>query len=200
MGLHMSDFKLSFLGQRRRGAAGAGRPLDELVEQIQALDAAAQQASRRINQSARKLRASHKWHPDANEDLLAELADSLVARAEAIRDDCERLAALLDRAREVVGGDPSHGEDSSEMAADVAASVLSGDGGDVSIDSVWQGPIASLGGDVGIAEGVRLIATQMAIAGSTRAEIESRLREQFGIEEARPVLDEIFGQSAAKAT
>ena len=42
-------------------------------------------------------------------------------------------------------------------------------------------------------EGVRLIATQMAIAGSSRAEIERRLRTQFGVIDADQALDEIFG-------
>jgi hypothetical protein len=42
-------------------------------------------------------------------------------------------------------------------------------------------------------EGVRLIATQMAIAGASRVEVERRLERQFGIVDAGPALDEIFG-------
>jgi hypothetical protein len=45
----------------------------------------------------------------------------------------------------------------------------------------------------GTSEGVRLIATQMAIAGSTRSQIERRLRIQFGVADADQALDEIFG-------
>jgi hypothetical protein len=44
-----------------------------------------------------------------------------------------------------------------------------------------------------VPEGVRLIATQMAIAGSSRIEIERRLQKQFGIIDTDPALDEIFG-------
>lgn len=44
-----------------------------------------------------------------------------------------------------------------------------------------------------VPEGVRLIATQMAVAGATRVEVERRLRRQFGIVDASPALDEIFG-------
>jgi hypothetical protein len=40
---------------------------------------------------------------------------------------------------------------------------------------------------------VRLIATQMAIAGSSRTEIERRLRIQFGVRDADQALDDIFG-------
>lgn len=44
-----------------------------------------------------------------------------------------------------------------------------------------------------IPEGVRLIATQMAIAGASKVEIERRLQRQFGITDAGAVLDDIFG-------
>lgn len=41
--------------------------------------------------------------------------------------------------------------------------------------------------------GARLIATQMVVAGSSRVEIEDRLRSEFGIQEAGPMLDAILG-------
>jgi hypothetical protein len=45
--------------------------------------------------------------------------------------------------------------------------------------------------DSGVSEGARLLATQMAVAGSTRDEIAWRLREEFGIHDATAILDEI---------
>jgi vacuolar-type H+-ATPase subunit H len=42
-----------------------------------------------------------------------------------------------------------------------------------------------------VSEGARLLATQMAVAGSTRDEIAWRLREEFGIQDATGILDEI---------
>lgn len=44
------------------------------------------------------------------------------------------------------------------------------------------------GGD-GVSDGARLLATQMAVAGSSRDEIEARLREDFGIDDAGAILD-----------
>jgi vacuolar-type H+-ATPase subunit H len=41
--------------------------------------------------------------------------------------------------------------------------------------------------------GARLLATQMAVGGSSRAEIEQRLRSDFGIENAEELLDGILG-------
>jgi hypothetical protein len=54
-------------------------------------------------------------------------------------------------------------------------------------------PVAAGGGvaDSRVSEGARLLATQMAVAGSTRDEIAWRLREEFGIHDATAILDEI---------
>jgi hypothetical protein len=45
--------------------------------------------------------------------------------------------------------------------------------------------------DSHVSEGARLLATQMAVAGSTRDEIAWRLREEFGIHDSTAILDEI---------
>jgi vacuolar-type H+-ATPase subunit H len=42
-------------------------------------------------------------------------------------------------------------------------------------------------------DGARLLAAQMAVAGSSREEIETRLRDEFGIQDAGPILDGILG-------
>ena len=190
MALQMTDFKLSFRGQRRRsGGRARNSPLDEIAAQIGELDADAQRASRRINQSARKLRSGHRWHPESADDMLADLADTLVARADAIRAECDQLAALLERARIAI--EPAPGETTAASSVVTESSApLAG--------SAWDGPIANgPASSPPASEGVRLIATQMAIAGSTRAEIKARLRDQFGIADVQPVLDEIFGQPSA---
>jgi hypothetical protein len=47
--------------------------------------------------------------------------------------------------------------------------------------------------DPGHSAGARLLATQMAVSGSSRAEIETRLRSGFDIENTAPILDAILG-------
>ena len=42
-------------------------------------------------------------------------------------------------------------------------------------------------------DGARLLAAQMAVAGSSRKEIETRLRDEFGIQDAGSILDGILG-------
>jgi cell division septum initiation protein DivIVA len=43
-------------------------------------------------------------------------------------------------------------------------------------------------------DGARLLTTQMAVAGSSRAEIERRLQSEFGIRDTGPMLDAILGE------
>ena len=47
--------------------------------------------------------------------------------------------------------------------------------------------------EVEISAGIRLLATQMSVAGSDREEIERRLREDFGVANATDVVAGIFG-------
>ena len=56
-------------------------------------------------------------------------------------------------------------------------------------------PQAAAGGGTSASDGARLLAAQMAVAGSSRQEIEARLRDEFGIEDAGPILDGILGPS-----
>jgi vacuolar-type H+-ATPase subunit H len=48
-------------------------------------------------------------------------------------------------------------------------------------------------GGNGTPAGARLLATQMAVSGSSRAEIEARLRNGFAISDTRAILDAILG-------
>lgn len=49
---------------------------------------------------------------------------------------------------------------------------------------------------IGTPAGARLLATQMAVSGASRGEIESRLRDGFAIEDTRGILDAILGPEA----
>ena len=44
-------------------------------------------------------------------------------------------------------------------------------------------------------DAAQLVATQMALEGATRAEVERYLREEFGLEETEPILEGAFGQA-----
>jgi hypothetical protein len=124
---------------------------------------------------------------------LSELTDSLIAQAAAIRDQSKQLLASLAEAKRRIAAEgrveiaavetpvePVRGPRLSavEPVADSAAAVpteLRPDGGE------------------GSAAGARLLATQMAVSGSSREEIEARLRNGFEIEDTASILDAILG-------
>jgi hypothetical protein len=45
--------------------------------------------------------------------------------------------------------------------------------------------------------GLAIVATELAVAGASRTEIESYLRERYGIQDASDILDEVFDESEA---
>jgi hypothetical protein len=54
-------------------------------------------------------------------------------------------------------------------------------------------PSAPPSSGTAVSDGARLLAAQMAVAGSSREEIANRLRDEFGIQDAGPILDGILG-------
>jgi hypothetical protein len=45
-------------------------------------------------------------------------------------------------------------------------------------------------------EGIRVVATNLALSGAARDEVDSRLRETFGSLDSGPILDEVFAAAA----
>ena len=46
-------------------------------------------------------------------------------------------------------------------------------------------------------DGPRLLAVELAVAGATRADVDARLRERFGLGSTAELLDDIFGVGSA---
>jgi vacuolar-type H+-ATPase subunit H len=112
---------------------------------------------------------------------LAELTDSLVAQAEAIRGQSERLIFSLREAKRRLGVEEAEAD---PPPAPARPSHLS------AVEPV--GELRPEGGE-GTPAGARLLATQMAVSGSSREEIEARLRNGFEIEDTASILDAILG-------
>ena len=197
---------------RAQQPAPPDAPLDVIAQQIRELDAAAQRVADNIAGAAQKLRADES---STKSELTASVADALVDRTAEIRSDCERLAALVARSakliaeregREAVIREPSSVAPPKPAIAPAPAPVEREPAVESPLAPFPESPAAEepLAEDLsdtpvpvsasgGTSEGVRLIATQMAIAGSSRAEIEHRLRIQFGVVDASQALDDIFG-------
>lgn len=182
-------------------------PLAEMAHQIRELDAVAARVADRISAAGEQLRGEGGG---ARAELTAGIAAALVERTEEIRRDCDRLSNLMQRATDGVARleaaaagssvPPPATRDLRPVSPADAEPRQAEEPAPESGDRSWNDPGESeRSGTGGSSEGVRLIATQMAIAGSSRAEIERRLRIQFGVVDAGRALDDIFGTSRSGA-
>ena len=117
----------------------------------------------------------------------AGLTDSLIAQAEAIRRQSERLLDSLAQAR-------------AEFEPDLAPAPAASRGSHLTaVAPVEEQAEAeekaepNPPGDRQNHAGARLLATQMAVSGSSREEIDSRLRNGFEIDDTDAILDAILG-------
>jgi hypothetical protein len=121
---------------------------------------------------------------------LAELTDSLLAQAEAIRAQAERLVlALREAQRQLEVEEPGDGERQSPARPSYLTAVEPAVGSLAAVEPTELRP----DGDLRTAAGARLLATQMAVSGSSREEIEQKLRNGFEIEDTASILDAILG-------
>jgi vacuolar-type H+-ATPase subunit H len=153
---------------------------------------------------------------------LTDLTDEINAQAEALVRQAEALQAALARARAEMGGaealdgavpiGPRDPEAPGRKAPGPSLTVVGGAPEEPAPEARLprEVPFAANGNptapapspdfddevapDIGGAPaGARLLATQMAVSGSSRAEIEARLRSGFAIEDTRAILDAILG-------
>ena len=128
---------------------------------------------------------------------LVETTDALVARAEEIRQESEWLLETLRQ----TGSRVESGANGAAALSEAAAAR----GKHLSAVPAEPEPAADdfVPSEAGAedqppyrsesAAGARLLATQMAVSGSSREEIEARLRSGFEIEETASILDAILG-------
>lgn len=171
-------------------------PVTSAAERIQVIVEAAERAAAGVIEDAevqaeRYLEESRRRADALAEERAGELAEitgSLVSQAQELKRQSDELMAAIDRAK-----------------ARIEQKVL-GELGAPAGD-VWEAPAAeprpeaphlkpvegAAGDDPSLPAGARLLATQMAVAGNSRDEIEARLRSEFGIDDAGPMLDAILG-------
>lgn len=177
------------------------RPLtSSAAERIATIVEAAERAAQSVIDDAEAQARSYLSQAQADADRIASerlaalsgLTESLVAEAEAIRDRAERLVDSLEAAQAQFGADPapeasSRGShlsavapaEQAELAPPLDPQPRRGDG-----DRARDGDTPA---------GARLLATQMAVSGSSRKEIELRLKNGFEIDDTAAILDAILG-------
>jgi hypothetical protein len=192
-------------------ASSAARRIEAIVEGAEAA------AGRVIDDAEAKARA-YLAEAEAEGDrliaerlaALGELTDALVAQADAIRRQSELLAKFLEEARRRLEGeatgapapvrDPLHSpeedagdEEDAEPSVPHLTAVDLSNGEEIDVVEGENGEPAEQRRGAGTPAGARLLATQMAVSGSSREEIAIRLRNGFKIEDADAILDAILG-------
>jgi hypothetical protein len=180
----------------------AGKPKDiskkhralraDTAERLEAIVEAAERAATSViddaEAQARRYLAQARAEADRLEEGrssgLAELIDSLLAQATSLRQEAERLQVALEEAKGLIeGGGPTEPPRQPEQPEPPRLRAV----------SVPEEPQPGADDPRADAAGARLLATQMAVSGSSREEIELRLRNRFEIEDTDPILDAILG-------
>jgi cell division septum initiation protein DivIVA len=172
------------------------------AERLEAIVEAAERAAESVIDDAEAQARRYLSQAQAEADRLAEnrsaelsgLIETLLGQALALRREAESLQATLEEARGRIEGqgaesaasaEPEEREIEDEPEAPHAPRLRA-----VVFE---EAPAAEEGGKRSDAAGARLLATQMAISGSSREEIAHRLRNGFEIEDTDAILDAILG-------
>jgi len=166
----------------------------DTAERLEAIVEAAERAAESViddaeAQARRYLAQAQAEAERQSEDRFAEvtdLIDPLLAQATALRHDAERLQITLEAAKARIEGVEPPPAPAEEPEAPRLRAVET-NGSPVEWPGVEPDPRR------GDAPGARLLATQMAVSGSSREEIAERLRNGFEIEDTDAILDAILG-------
>lgn len=214
-----------------------GTPLDESVasssQRIELIIEAAERAAAGIIADAEAQARSYLEQSRARADQIAtersaglsELADSLMARAESVKEQSADLIEALEAARAQIAArlsedvsmpplaDTEAAGEGAESAGAAAPAADATPDPEPESETVVSEPESAESEPEPAAEtqpaapappapsrpagppsaGARLLATQMAVAGSSREEIASRLENEFGIADPDEMLDGILG-------
>ena len=169
------------------------------AERLEAIVEAAERAAESViddaEAQARRYLAQARAEADRITDKrmedLSHMIDVLLDRADSLQREAQQLQTLLEEAKSRIGGDQpqgarEEGPDAAEPAPLREAPRLRAVAHPEQPEPAPEAPQAD-------AAGARLLATQMAVSGSSREEIDARLRNRFEIEDTTPILDAILG-------
>ena len=172
----------------------------DTAERLEAIVEAAERAAESViddaEAQARRYLAQARVEADRQSEGRVEevsgLIDSLLGQATALRHEAERLQETLEAAKaRIDGGDPPAQTPPEERAEAPRLRAV-----EVSGPSVVEPPVEPRAevpeASRADAAGARLLATQLAVSGSSREEIAQRLRNGFEIEDTDAILDAIL--------
>jgi hypothetical protein len=180
--------------RRKDRSSTSSSPARSAAERIEAIVEAAERAAESVIDDAERQAAGYLSEAQAEADRaaaerlasLSELTDSLLEQADAIRRQTESMVELLEQATASVET-PAEPARRSHLSAVAAPRETAPEAPEV---APLQAPRER---ETATPAGARLLATQMAISGSSREEIKLRLRNGFEIEDTTAILDAILG-------
>ncbi len=193
----LSSAKLSPPAVRPSGSPGAGSGSDcyELLAGASAeISELADSAARAVSVIRDALGLS-----STQDDRTVGLVMAIQVRTEAFHREACDLAAILHRAQAALPPSTSARDEDRIAAEEISSPTSCGDGSILSTPTSTARRTSFLARREATscsAKGIRLLATQMAVAGSTRDAIELRLSREFGVLDPDGVLDEIFAQAS----
>jgi cell division septum initiation protein DivIVA len=175
----------------------------DTAERLEAIVEAAERAAESVIDDAEAQARRYLAQARAEADRMAvgrggelgDLIETLLGQAISLRREAERLQATLEETRERIepGGAPStEGRQRSELAEEQEPEETPRLRA-VPVEDAPAPASAQPSERSSDAPGARLLATQMAVSGSSREEIAERLRNGFEIEDAGAILDAILG-------
>ncbi|HWT89588.1 MAG TPA: hypothetical protein VN179_00605 [Solirubrobacterales bacterium] len=170
----------------------------ETAERLEAIVEAAERAAQGVIDDAEAQARRYLAQARAEADRVAgsrvaglsDLIDSLLSQARSLREEAERLQATLEEARTWVDEGRRSQQGKREQAEEQLPPRLRAVGAE---EPDAPTPRRREDDKRTDAAGARLLATQMAVEGSSREEIEQRLRSRFEVEDTDAILDAILG-------
>jgi cell division septum initiation protein DivIVA len=173
----------------------------DTADRLEAIVEAAERAAEGVIDDAEK--QAHRYLAQARAEVdrqtegrveeVSELLDTLLGQAISLRREAERLQASLEAARAQLGGEEPPVRAPREELAE-APRLRAVDSGEApAAEPRIVEPAVEPEPRRADASGARLLATQMAVSGSSREEIAQRLRNGFEIEDTDAILDAILG-------
>jgi cell division septum initiation protein DivIVA len=171
----------------------------DTAERLEAIVEAAERAAEGViddaEKQARRYLAQARVEADRRSEgqvaELSDLIDTLLGQAISLRREAERLQATLEAARARIDGEEPSPAPEEQVEAPRLRAVDSPEAPVAEPLAVEPAPEPEIRRSD--AAGARLLATQLAVSGSSREEIAERLRNGFEIEDADAILDAILG-------
>jgi hypothetical protein len=125
---------------------------------------------------------------------LSHLLDALLGQAVSLQREAERMQTVLEEAKfRIHPEQPDDAEERKDEAPRPVEPAPPSEAPRLRAVAHPEEPAPAPEAFQPDAAGARLLATQMAVSGSSREEIEQRLRNRFEIEDTKPILDAILG-------